>query len=207
MGPPEALILALHQKVKFRDFVETGTYEGNTTAWAAKYFPQVTTIELSEKYHRAAVARFASQPTIRPMQGNSAAVLGEIVPTLTTPSLFWLDAHWSGLDTAGREVECPLLEEMALLNAASAEHTVLVDDARLFCAPPPRPHRAAQWPDLCTTVAALRDGGRRHVVLFEDVFVAVPASERDFLNGWIQDEMARPHTSNRLARWWKKIRA
>jgi hypothetical protein len=133
--------------------------------------------------------------------------LREVVPALGRPALFWLDAHWSGLDTAGREAECPLLAEIQLINAAPFTHTVLVDDARLFCAPPPRPHDAEQWPDLAATVSALRDEGRRHVVLFEDVLVAVPAADRPFLNAWLQDEAPRVRHPGRLARWWKRIRA
>src|SRR5882724_7917824 len=139
MGPPDTLIAALQARLGFGDFVETGTYRGNTAAWAAGQFTRVTTIELSPAFHAAAQERFRGQPGVRLLRGESSAVLREIVPTLTGPALFWLDAHWSGLDTVGREAECPLLAEIAVINAASPVHTVLVDDARLFSAPPPRP--------------------------------------------------------------------
>jgi len=99
-----------------------------------------------------------------------------------------------------------LLAEIALINTAPRTHTLLVDDARLFCAPPPRPHRAEQWPDLVSTVSALSEGGRRHVVLFEDVLVAVPADQREFLDAWLQDAAASARPEGRVARWWKKIR-
>lgn len=207
MGPPEALILALHTRQGYGDFIETGTYRGDTAAWAAGHFSRVTTIELAPAYHAAAQARFQAQPKVRALGGESSAVLRDVVPALTGPALFWLDAHWSGLDTAGRETECPLLAEVAVINAAPDVHTVMVDDARLFYAPPPRPHRAEQWPDLAATVAALQAGGRRHVVLFEDVFVAVPLAEREFLDTWLQDLAAVERAKGRLARWWSKFRA
>jgi hypothetical protein len=207
MGPPEALILALQRRVQAADFIETGTYRGDTAGWAAGHFERVTTVEFSSAYHAAAQARFRGQPKVRTLHGNSASVLREVVPGLAGPAIFWLDAHWSGLDTAGQEAECPLLEEIALINAVSREHVLLVDDARLFCAPPPRPHRAEQWPDLAATTAALHAGGRRHVILFEDVFVAVPVAEREFLNAWLQDAPLTPAAGGRLSRWWKKIRA
>lgn len=206
MGPPEALILALQQRMGLTEFVETGTYRGDTAAWAAGHFARVTTVELSPAFHTAAQARFRGQPGVRTLQGDSATVLRAVVPALAGPAVFWLDAHWSGLDTAGREAECPLLAEIGLINASPLAHVVLVDDARLFCAPPPRPHRAEQWPDLAATLGVLHDGGRRHVVVTEDVFVAVPSAGRDFLNGWLQDEAATVRAEGAMARWWKKVR-
>ncbi len=206
MGPPETLVLALQRRLGLDDFIETGTYRGETAAWAAEHFARVTTVELFPELHTAAQVRFRAKPGVRALGGDSPAVLREIVPALAGAALFWLDAHWSGLGTAGREAECPLLEEITLINAVSRTHTVLVDDARLFCAPPPRPHRAGHWPDLAATVSALGDRGRRHVVLFQDVFVAVPAGERDFLNAWLQDEAAAARPAGRLAQWWRKVR-
>lgn len=206
MGPPTGLILALQRGLRIEDFIETGTYRGDTAAWAAGCFPRVVTIELSAEYFAAARRRFQAQPEITILQGDSGAALREIVPGLGRPALFWLDAHWSGLDTAGRERECPLLEELAIVNQAGETHSVLVDDARLFSAPPPRPHRAELWPSLTDVVDALRDGGRRHVVAFEDVFIAVPLSARGLLTEWIQDELAAQRSEGRLARWWRKLR-
>jgi len=207
MGPPEALVLALQAQLGLSEFVETGTYRGNTAAWAGRHFAHVATIELSPAFHAAALERFRLQPNVRALCGGSADVLREIVPALTAPALFWLDAHWSGVDTAGREAECPVLEEIALINASPAAHVVLVDDARLFCAPPPRPHRAAQWPDLAGVTNALGAGGRRHVVLTEDVFVAVPADAREFLTGWLQDNVATAPAVSPVQRWWRRLRA
>lgn len=205
MGPPAALILALKPRLRADDFVETGTYRGDTAAWAAVHFARVATIELSPEYHAAAVARFLAQPHVRALLGDSGARLREVAAALPGPAIFWLDAHWSGLDTAGRETECPLLAELAILNAAPAAHTVLVDDARLFAAPPPRPHRAEFWPDLGAVVDALRAGGRRHVVMFEDVLIAVPAAERDFLAAWVQDALAAAQPVGPVRRWRKKV--
>ena len=207
MGPPEALILALQEQLELADFVETGTYRGDTAAWASGHFARVTTIEMSPAYHAATQTRFRAQTGVRTVCGASGTVLGEVVAALSQPALFWLDAHWSGLDTAGQDAECPVLEEIAHINASPLAHAVLVDDARLFCAPPPRPHHAAQWPDLVTVVAALHDGGRRHVVLVEDVFVAVPSASREFLTAWLQDQSVASESSSpgRRARWWRKI--
>ena len=206
MGPPEDLILALQRQLRLEDFVETGTYRGDTAAWAAEHFARVATIELSPEYHAAATARFRGQPQVRVLLGDSGAMLRKVAAELPGPAVFWLDAHWSGLDTAGRETECPLLAELAILNAAPTTHTLLVDDARLFAPPPPRPHRAELRPDLGAVLDALRAGGRRHVVMVEDVLIAVPAAERAFLTDWVQNTLATQRAESRVARWWKKMR-
>jgi len=207
MGPPEDLILALQKRSGLDHFVETGTFRGGTAAWAAAHFPRVTTIEMSAAIHAAAKARFSSLTNVRAIEGDSRAALGELVAGLSQPAIFWLDAHWSGLDTAGVEAECPVLEEVARINASPQAHVVLVDDARLFSAPPPRPHRADQWPDLRSVVEALAAGGRRHVALFEDVFVAVPSEQRQFLVAWMQDQAtaARSRSGGRLAALWRSL--
>jgi hypothetical protein len=209
MGPPEGLVLALQKRLALGEFVETGTYRGETAAWAARHFARVTTIELSPSFHAAAQARFQAEPRVRALGGGSVAVLREVVPALAGPAVFWLDAHWSGLDTAGREAECPVLDEIATIDASPHDHVVLVDDARLFCAPPPRPHRADHWPNLATLTARLVAGGRRHVVLSGDVFVAVPAAEREFLTAFLQDAAAEaaPPGTGWLARWKARFRS
>ena len=38
MGPPAVLTLALQKRLGIEDFIETGTFHGNTTAWAAGHF-------------------------------------------------------------------------------------------------------------------------------------------------------------------------
>lgn len=55
---------------------------------------------------------------------------------------------------------------------------MLIDDARLFLAPPPPPHDREQWPSFMQVMDALRARHERYVTVFEDVIVAVPLSAR-----------------------------
>ena len=48
------------------------------------------------------------------------------------PSLFWLDAHFSGGNTALGKTPCPLLEELDIILATGEKHYLLIDDARCF---------------------------------------------------------------------------
>lgn len=202
MGPPQSLVLFLKEKAGAGHFVETGTFKGDTAAWAGGHFARVFTVELSADYHAAAVKRFAGSESVKPLKGNSAQVLAELMGRIEGPGIFWLDAHWSGLDTSGREAECPLIEEVALINASPAEHVVMVDDARLFCAPPPAPHRAEDWPDLLATVQVLSDRGRRHVILHHDVLVAVPMALKEGLVEFVRRELAENRKSKP---WWRRL--
>ncbi len=206
VGPPEELVLKLQEILGLTEFIETGTFRGDTAAWAARHFARVCTIEWAQSYHTAAVERFRTTSNVQALRGHSTEVLQSLVPTLTAPALFWLDAHWSGGDTAGSEAECPVLAEISCIAKSPLAHVILVDDARLFCAPPPRPHRATEWPDLATTVAALAGSGVRHVALIDDVLIAVPTAATAALTDFLQDLTTARNWEKGVAKWWRKFR-
>jgi hypothetical protein len=55
-----------------------------------------------------------------------------LLPGVTTRCTFWLDAHECG-SGAGDAKDCPLLEELSLIAMHEIkEHTILIDDVRLF---------------------------------------------------------------------------
>ena len=52
---------------------------------------------------------------------------------INQPSLFWLDSHYSGGETAKGEKETPIYEELNhILNPSYKDHVVIIDDARCF---------------------------------------------------------------------------
>jgi hypothetical protein len=178
-GPVARLMLLLARRFDLRHFVETGTFEGGTAAWAAGHFEKVCTIERSEALHQAARERHAALENVHFVQGDSRAALETVVRSLDGPALFWLDAHFSGGETAGADAECPLLDELATIDAGDHQAYLFIDDARLFLAPPPRPHRLEQWPALDQVVFALK--ARReddYLVVLDDAFVRVPGEAR-----------------------------
>jgi FkbM family methyltransferase len=184
-GVPTEYVLSLKQRLGIDCFVETGTSEGRTAAWAAGHFKRVVTIELSEvRYHRASI-RLARHANVRQLLGNSPQVLAELARSLP-PAIFWLDAHWDIGDEAARERQCPLLEEIAALAPCWEQAFVLVDDASLFLSPPPAQYDQAQWPSLGQVVDALSAGHDRFVACFEDVFVSLPGPARDVTLDYIR---------------------
>src|SRR5580704_3945611 len=118
------------KEYELRTFVETGTFLGNTTAAIAHLFDQCFTIELSGELHARAVERFAGQPHIICVRGDSGAAIGDILRRINQPALFWLDAHYSGEITANAGYD-PVLRELSSIFAHSIKnHVVLIDDAR-----------------------------------------------------------------------------
>ena len=169
---PRWLMVALSTRFSIQTFVETGTSEGWTAVLAANVFPTVHTIEVNPEFYGRAVRDCRDNPRITRHLGLSVEHIPKILPCLTGPTLWYLDGHWSG---SGRKFgpECPVLEELALLRDRPQD-VVVVDDARLFDAPPGPPHDPAQWPTMDRVVEAARAPGR-HVARFLDSLIVSPA--------------------------------
>lgn len=119
----------------FTHFVETGTYHGETLANAAAYggFESIQSIELDPDLYLRCVGRFHKRTTVRLYMGNSVELLPLIVAP-TRPTMFWLDAHYTGPGTACADSQCPLLMELDNILALrwTAPILLLVDDAHAF---------------------------------------------------------------------------
>ena len=89
--------------------------------------------------------------------------------------LFWLDSHWSGGETYGKNDECPLLEELKIIfNSRLKNFVILIDDARLFLSPPPLPHEIINWPNIRQIFNFIPSS--YDVVISEDVIIIFPVS-------------------------------
>lgn len=120
---------------KYRNpvFVETGTFMGMTVQKALDVgFERVISIEIDDKLHQDAVAKFADEPRVTLLHGDTLSHLPGILAQLDTPATFWLDAHRSGPLTGG-VVPYPVLGELQLIAAHPIKtHTILIDDRRLI---------------------------------------------------------------------------
>ena len=110
--------------------VETGTYLGNMIFAQRKNFKKIYSVELSPVFFEKAEKRFKSYKHIRILFGDSTDVLPEIIKDLQKSTLFWLDGHYSGGETA--ESNCPVLNELDAITRSSIVHEILIDDARCF---------------------------------------------------------------------------
>jgi hypothetical protein len=178
LGIDTNLALALRDYFKLKWFIETGTYKAGTATWAADHFERVITIEAWEKRYNGLIEQFRDQfPNLTFVLGDSRVQLERELAQVHEPALLFLDAHWIGNSVIAHEQkdECPLREELVAINAHpyAAAHCILIDDARLFTAPPPYPHHPAQWPDI-DEVMALLAAHPRIVTIYEDVIYGLP---------------------------------
>jgi len=127
---PEKMAVKLAEFVNADTFIETGTYSGKTTKWAATKFKEVHTIELSETLFAQYGKGLSSIGNITPYFGDSRNILPEILTAIHGNILFWLDAHYSAGVTAGKEDPCPLLAELEMILRRNNDDIILIDDAR-----------------------------------------------------------------------------
>ena len=107
-------------------------------------------------------------------EGSSRYILPNLIDP-SKPTLYWLDGHWSGGVTGGAEDECPVLAELSAIAGGHPDDCILIDDARMFLAPPPPPHRPEDWPRYREIEDAIAKARPEHTVIeAHDIVVAVP---------------------------------
>ncbi len=175
IGIPQEITLDLARMLQSTVFVETGTYKGDTTRWAAKHFETVHTIERASGLYEKFSPVLSASPRVTCHLGDSRDILPRIASHLNEMSaVVWLDGHWSGGETARSNDECPLIDELLCLSNRPND-IILIDDARLFLRAPPLPHQADQWPTIMEIVNCLNQRHERPFVqVINDVIIAAP---------------------------------
>jgi len=152
-------------------WVETGTFQGDTTQFLADTANFVHSIEPEPTLFKLATERFKSTLNIKLHFGLSENVLPALLQELTGDVNFWLDGHYSGGITHKGPIETPIIQELATIERYRerfAPLTVMIDDIRCF-----HPHipEYSSYPDLGLIVDwARRNNLRWHVE--QDIFVA-----------------------------------
>jgi hypothetical protein len=201
---PESLVLNLVKNNNVKNFIETGTYKGNSSFWAAKHFDNVFTIELNKELYEETSSRKDAPKNITFLQGNSKDVLPELVNTLDGQSIFWLDGHWC-MGAGGKEDECPLMNELMAISKTK-DSIILIDDARCFLGPLPPPHNANDWPRIDEIFSLIRNYFPDYTsTIVEDVIVAVPASVKQNLDDYWQNNYNRIYSLKNAIGKYSKI--
>jgi hypothetical protein len=175
-GVPRILTLWLRDKVAAKDLVETGTYLADTTLWAAQHFDRVISIEADPKLYEGAKRRLALCTNVDVQLGRSQEILSVLARKLSQPALIWLDAHLCGGDipVAGKDQECPLLEEIAAIDSGTTQHLILIDDARYFLNRPPPPYKHEHWPSAGAVIKQLQEKYDSYISIIDDVIIRLP---------------------------------
>jgi hypothetical protein len=174
---PKDLVHAIINTTKFDNFIETGTFRGETSFWAAKFFNKVYTIEISPEISKETASRPDAPKNIEFLVGNSKDLIGPLCDRIKGRSFFWLDGHWCS-GAAGKEEECPLMDELSAIKEHK-DAVIFVDDARCFLGPLPPPHDYAHWPVIDEVFAKLKElFPESFVTIIDDVIVCVPEDLR-----------------------------
>lgn len=129
----QKIIRKYASKYSVKTFVETGTYLGTMVNAAKNIFNKIYTIELDKLLYMRAKKKFSKFEYISVLFGDSAKVLPVILRKINKPTLFWLDAHYSGGITAKGKLDTPVIEEIkSILNHKIKGHIILIDDASEF---------------------------------------------------------------------------
>ncbi|MBX2870011.1 MAG: class I SAM-dependent methyltransferase [Acidiferrobacterales bacterium] len=179
MGPHRESLLEMARAIGANTFVETGTYKGKTTRWAAANFDSVHTVERAKPFYDRYHQELEQLGNITTHFGDSRDALPSILNQLNgSPAVYWLDSHWMGGVTAGEDDECPLMDELAVL-CSHTNNIIMIDDARYFLCAPPRFHDAKHWPTMFDIASMYKDVFNDvFVQIFHDIIFIVPNRER-----------------------------
>jgi len=119
-------------------FIECGTYKGDSSRLASKFFKDVYTFEINQRLFEESMLKSLEKNimNVHHYLGNSYDLTKLIIQNDRRPALFFLDAHISGNDSSynGKEL-VPVMQELKVINEHYSQDTlgiVIVDDYRLW---------------------------------------------------------------------------
>lgn len=116
-------------------FIETGSFTGDGIQAAINLgFKEIHSIELAEKYYELCKEKFKNYQNVHLHLGDSGIYLEEILKNINTGVTFWLDGHYSTLDTACADnYVSPIQQELNIIKKYNHKnHVILIDDMDSF---------------------------------------------------------------------------
>jgi hypothetical protein len=110
------------------NWIETGTYLGETSFYLSRYFNHVTTLEPNSELHSRAEKKFKKIKNISFILGASETKFDEIMQKHSGSVNIFLDGHYSGGITSKTTHPTPLKEEINIV----LNHLERFDEIRLF---------------------------------------------------------------------------
>jgi len=98
------IILDYKKKYNCENFVETGTFMGETVFSMISSFKKIVSIELQSDLAKKAKQRFSEFNHIEILEGDSKLVLPFLNESFKNKTLYWLDGHYSGEFFVGNQI-------------------------------------------------------------------------------------------------------
>lgn len=125
-------------KYQIVQFIETGTYLGQTCGLIARRYPKmhIDTVEIDETLFNDLQRRKVSKlPNITFWRGDSRFVLKEVLRLpVAGRTLFWLDGHFSMGITSSGLLETPLHHELEIIGDSMGrfgqDYIIVIDDQK-----------------------------------------------------------------------------
>lgn len=122
-----------YPQYSFNTFVETGTWKGETIFNMEPLFDNLYTIEIKKELYDNLVNNYTNNKINFINNDSSHEIPNLCKNILKDNTIFFLDGHWSRMDTGKGEKEVPLIEELTAINKYFTEAAIIiVDDIRLF---------------------------------------------------------------------------
>lgn len=178
---PKRLVRSIRRKYNIQTFVETGTFEGKCSEWAAKIFKNVYTVELSKDIYKSTQERLKDIKNIHCHFGNSSEFIKDVTLNMDEMMFFWLDAHYSFGRTAGKDILHPLLTECSCISSHKQKHIIFIDDVRFLFFPRDVDfiHR---WPRIDEIIGIFNSSLHEYsCYVFSDMLCVVPSECKNLI--------------------------
>ena len=168
------IINSYRMKYAINQFVETGTFLGDTIEFFKNSFAKLISIELAADLADRARKRFEKDEHVTIISGDSGKILKEMVKNFSEPILFWLDGHYSSefylgeefIKTARTDIDTPIKEELLAILSSEFGHFILIDDARLF-------NGLGDYPTIYQIKKIVRLSGKQRKVTVKDDMIRI----------------------------------